>query len=584
MIGLGSRLKRTAQTAAIAAVLLACSAGSWQISAFGGRAAETQSLLGSYLAGRFARSQRDTTAAAQFYSRALRKDPKNEVILEQTFMLEAAAGNWDRALALAGDVIRQEKSHRIARFMLAAKAVRERKYATADKHFEAARKGPIADLTKVLARAWLRLAQKRPDEAFEVLKAVKNAEWSRFYERYHHGLIADLAGQRSAARSAFSRAFDKNARTLRIAEAYARHAVNAKNRKLAKQILRRHMAESLNHPLSVALLKEIEAGKTPPRLIERPIAGVAEVFYGIGDALTAEGGVGMGTIYLQLAIYLRPNFPLAHMALGEVYESNNKHLRAIAAYGRVDESSPLRMNTEIRKAFSLNALERLEEAKALLDRLAAKYPKSTRPLNTAGDILRSHKRYAEAKDYYARAIALVDKPQKHHWSLYYSRGVCYERLKQWPKAEADLKKAMKLDPNKPLVLNYLGYSWVDQGINLREAMKLIRKAVKLKPDDGYFVDSLGWAYYKLGNFEEAVKQLERAVELRPDDPVLNDHLGDAYWRVGRRFEANYQWTQALTLNPEPADVVKIKRKLAGGLKDDEKAVVRETTSDSKPKN
>ena len=116
-----------------------------------------------------------------------------------------------------------------------------------------------------------------------------------------------------------------------------------------------------------------------------------------------------------------------------------------------------------------------------------------------------------------------------------------------------------------MVLNYLGYSWIDQNRNLKQGLALIEKAVKQKPDDGYIVDSLGWAHYRMGNYKEAVKHLERAVELRPEDPVLNDHLGDAYWRVRREREARFQWDQALTLKPEPEDADKIKKKLQKGL-------------------
>jgi Flp pilus assembly protein TadD len=179
-------------------------------------------------------------------------------------------------------------------------------------------------------------------------------------------------------------------------------------------------------------------------------------------------------------------------------------------------------------------------------------------------------------------MKLVGEPQKRHWGFYYSRGTCYERTKQWPKAEADLKKAMTLSPEQPLVLNYLGYSWIDQGQNLKQGLALIKKAVSLKPDDGYIVDSLGWAYFKLGRYQDSVGQLERAVELRPDDPVLNDHLGDALWRVGREREARYQWEQALSLKPEPEDEQKIRKKLLSGLaiKAEAKAQPRKSRSAS----
>ena len=187
--------------------------------------------------------------------------------------------------------------------------------------------------------------------------------------------------------------------------------------------------------------------------------------------------------------------------------------------------------------------------------------KDVRPLDALGNILRSHERYEEARDYYTRALALIPKPTKENWTLFYSRGVCNERLKDWPGAEADFKEALVLSPDESLVLNYLGYSWVDQGSNLKQAMDYIRKAVKLKPDDGYYVDSLGWAYFRLGNLPAAVENLERAVELKPDDPIINDHLGDAYWKVGRTLEAKYQWQQALTLKPEDDQIVTLKKKI-----------------------
>jgi tetratricopeptide (TPR) repeat protein len=257
-----------------------------------------------------------------------------------------------------------------------------------------------------------------------------------------------------------------------------------------------------------------------------------------------------------------------------------RYEKAIDSYSRVPESSPIWVNVQIRKAYVLNSLEKSDDAKVLLEGLAKITAAGSRAYDALGGIMRSSQRYKEAEHYYTRAIELLKKPEKRHWTLFYARGVSRERLKNWKDAESDLKMALKLSPDQPLVLNYLGYSWVDQGINLKRAMDLIRKAVKLKPDDGYFVDSLGWAHYRLGSYKKAAKQLERAVELRPDDPVINDHLGDAYWRVKRFLEAKYQWSQALTLEPEPEDVKKINQKLVDGLKgiDNTKAVAGQPSS------
>lgn len=526
---------------------------------------EAHTLLGGYLAGRVARGENDTPAAARYYGSALEKDPDNSVLLEQSFLLETGAGNWQRAFALAQEVIKLDETHRVARYVLAVKAFNDGDFAAAEEHLAAAKPGPINDLTIQLGQAWIKLAQDKPKEALAALDAIKEAEWSQFYQLYHKGLLSDLAGRSKAAGEALAAAFNKNPRTLRTAEAYARHVMQQGDAKRAKEILRQQIGDTTPHPVIKALLESIVAGAKPERLVRDPAEGLAEVLYGIGDALSSEGGAELGMIYLQLAVLLKPDFDLAHLGIGEIHDASRRPELALQSYAAIGEDSPLWLTVQIRKAFSLNALKRVDEAIALLEAAAGRAPQEIRPLDALGNILRSHERYAEAAEVYGRAIALVKKPKKEHWSLYYARGVCYERLKEWPKAEADLKMALKLDGEQPLVLNYLGYSWVDQGVNLKQAMSLIRKAVKLKPDDGYFVDSLGWAYFRMGDYKAAAEHLERAVELRPEDPVINDHLGDALWHVGREVEARYQWQQALTLNPEPEEVDKIKKKLEEGL-------------------
>ena len=556
-------LRQWAQRALLLAALVVAPAAYSEVISEGPD--DSGTLLGNYLSGRVARGDHDTVAAADFYSKALAEDPDNEVILEQTFLLEAASAHWDRAIELAKELVKIEPAHRIARFLLGCEAFKQGRYKDADEDFAAARQGPIADLTSTLARAWVQEAEGKPDEAFATLDSLSDADWAQFYQRYHRALIADLAGKHDVARQAFAEAFKKNPSTLRVADAYARHALNNNNRKLALQTLKAHIAKSSTHPLSEALLAEIDEGKTPKLLIASPTQGLAEVFYGIGDALAGEGGLDMGIIFLQFALYLEPDFPLAYAALAEAYDGAKKYDLEMQALDQIKPDSPLWLNVQIQKSFALNSLEQVDEAKALLEQLIEKDPKDVRPLDALGNILRSHERYGEARDYYSRALALIPKPTKDNWTLFYSRGVCNERMKDWPAAEADFKEALVLSPDESLVLNYLGYSWVDQGSNLKQAMDYIRKAVKLKPDDGYYVDSLGWAYYRLGNLPAAVENLERAVELKPDDPIINDHLGDAYWKVGRTLEAKYQWQQALTLKPEADEVVTLKQKIADGL-------------------
>ena len=115
------------------------------------------------------------------------------------------------------------------------------------------------------------------------------------------------------------------------------------------------------------------------------------------------------------------------------------------------------------------------------------------------------------------------------------------------------------------MLNYLGYSWIDRGEHLEDGLKMVQRAVELRPDDGYIVDSLGWAYYRLGDFPHAVRFLEKALELLPEDATINDHLGDAYWQEGRLVEARYQWRRALLFKPEADQVKVIQTKLDRGI-------------------
>jgi Flp pilus assembly protein TadD len=273
----------------------------------------------------------------------------------------------------------------------------------------------------------------------------------------------------------------------------------------------------------------------------------------------------LGLIYLQLALYLAPGHPMALISLADLYENVKKPEYAIKTYERVAMGSPMYRYAQIQRALGLDTLDRTDEAKTALEKLIAEAPSELEAVTALGNIMRGRKQFADCADVYSKGIDPAAKSERANWVLFYFRGICHERSKQWPKAEADFQKALELFPNQPLVLNYLGYSWVDQGVHLDEGMAMIRRAVDQRSDDGYIVDSLGWAYYRIGNYEEAVKHLDRAVELKPEDPTINDHLGDAYWKLGRELEARFQWSHARDLKPEEDELAKIEEKLKHGL-------------------
>ncbi len=555
-------------TRALLALPLVCLLGHERVEARTG--SETQaasSLLGSYLAGRIARGQHDSSAASEYYRVALARDPGNLPLTEQSLLMEATEGRFEHAVELARRLIENYPEHRMARLVLGLEAAKAKRYAEAAQHFGAPGNGVMEQLTLALARGWMKVAQGDVRGGIAEADTINQAEWARFYVRYHKALMYDVAAQRMQARHAYERIFRSDTKSFRVALAYAHHASAGGDNKLASATLEEHAKKTGGgvHPVAKGLAQQLKDGKQVGLLVETPSQGLAEIFYGLGEALASEGGISVGAVYLQMALYLEPTSPFALAALANVYETSKNYEAAIAAYDRIPAGTALQQAIDIRKAQNLNLLDRVDEAKSLLEQLAARDPSDPKALDALGNMMRGRKRHEEAIGYYSKVIALIGKPEAKHWPYFYARGTSYERLKKWPQAEADLQKAMQLSPDQSLVLNYLGYSWVDQGIHLKQGLKLIERAVQLKPDDGFIVDSLGWAHYRLGNFKQAVKYLERAVELRPEDPTLNDHLGDAFWRVGREREARFQWQQALTLKPEPEEEAKIKQKVEKGL-------------------
>jgi Putative Zn-dependent protease, contains TPR repeats len=310
----------------------------------------------------------------------------------------------------------------------------------------------------------------------------------------------------------------------------------------------------------------LRKGETLPfDVVSNAREGAAEVFLSLASVLSDQQNDRFGLIYGRLAEYLRPDFTRAILLVADILDNQGQYDLAVAEYNKIAPSDPSFYNAEIGRASALQSAGKSEAAIEVLRNLSKAYPKVPSVFVALGDALRREEKFAEANKAYDRAIALLPEPKPNHWFIYYSRGITYERENQWDKAEADFRFALSLSPDQPLVLNYLGYGLVEKGIKMDEAQKMIKKAVKLRPNDAYITDSLGWVYYRLGKYQQAVPVLERAVQLKPLDPIINDHLGDAYWMVGRRLEAEFQWRRALSAKPDAKDAKRIKRKLEVGL-------------------
>jgi len=523
---------------------------------------------GSYLAARHAGIERDSGTAAAYYLNVLKADPRNAELLARAFLSVLSEGDIDEAGRLADRLVQLDRGDRIARLIIGARALKQKQYALARQNFAQSVRGPVTDLTATLLSAWALAGAGDTRNAIEMLDKLTGPDWYAIFKDLHAALILDVANNKKEAGKRYERAYKADPMAVRTVEAYGRFLSRNGSKDDALKVYAEFNKSVPDHPVIVQEMKEVTGGEKLPVLADTPQAGAAEALYGLGASIGRRGGEDLALIYLQLALYLEPNHAVALLSLADLYESLKKPDLAIKVYDRIPPSSPLHRNAEIQIASDLDVLDRTDEAKKRLEQLIAEHPKDTEAIMALGNIMRGRKDFANCADVYSKAIANVPVPEKANWVMFYFRGICYERSKQWPLAEADLKKALQLYPDQPLVLNYLGYSWVDQGIKLDEGMNMIRRAVEQRPDDGYIVDSLGWANFRIANYDEAVKDLERAVELKPDDATLNDHLGDAYWRVGRVLEAHFQWSHAKDLKPEPEDLPKIEEKLKSGLPDD----------------
>jgi tetratricopeptide (TPR) repeat protein len=531
---------------------------------------KTLTMSGSYLAARHASVERDASSAAAFYRSALRTDPKNNELLDRAFISSLADGDIDEAVKLGDRILAVDKSNRVARLVIGVRDLKQKKYASAQTNINQSIRGPITDLVATLLSGWASYGAGDTKSAVANIDKLTGPEWYPIFKDLHSAMILELAGKEKDAGMRLERAYKLEDSMLRVSDDYARWLSRNKDGAAAAAAVYEAFDKKLpRHPLVLEGLRETRAGKKLPPLVDSAQTGAAEALYGIGATLTRRGGEDLALVYLQLALYLAPNHPLALLSLADLYESVKKPAMAIKVYERMPVSSPLRRNAQIQLAISLDAADRSDEAIKILKAVTTEAPKDLEAVMALGNVERGRKKFAECAQTYSQGIdVLPANNDKANWVYYYYRGICEERSKQWSKAEVDMRKALELQPEQPHVLNYLGYSWIDQGINLDEGMKMIKRAVDQRPDDGYIVDSLGWAHYRIGSYEDAVKNLERAIDLKPEDPTINDHLGDAYWRIGRTLEAKFQWAHARDLKPEPEDLPKIEAKIQNGLPDD----------------
>ncbi len=535
-------------------------------SALEAQEAQPTSPLGAYLAARHAQQERNYADAARYMGTALQADPDNDDLVRRTFMFRISEGDIAKAIPLATRIADLDRRSGFADLVLVLQKLKAGNYEEALARTRMLPDDGVERLVAPLLSAWAQVGMGKASQALLTLAEVKTPNGLPQLLMFHHALIADKTDRIDEAAQLYDQLTSDTAhltwRTVELAgNFYERHQRDA----AARRLFQRFKSDPDSGAVIDAAMKRLDSGAIPKRLIATPQDGAAEALFDIASILNARETLDIALIHARLALYLKPNFPIAQLLVAEIADELGHNEEALADYRAIDRTSPLYWSARSRQAAMLDQLNRTDEAVALLRSMAAERPHDYQPMIELGDVLRSHDRFKEAVAAYDDAFARYGKDKPTDWRLYYSRGIALERSQQWPRAEMDFRRALELEPEQPLVLNYLGYSWIDQGVHLDRALGMVERAVALSPNDGYIVDSLGWAYFRLGNFAKATENLERAIELVPEDPTINDHLGDAYWRTGRHLEARFQWNRALLFKPEADEASKIESKLEHGL-------------------
>ncbi len=542
--------------------------------------AQTQPPFASaLLAGLHAERQKDSTAAADAFARALALDPMNRDLQRRAFMALALDGRWTDAVPLA-ERASADGANIEAALLRALVAARTGDAAATRSALDAVDAATVmargegdprrqqtrliaARLATGLARAWVEGAA-RTDGVEPALAEFGDALAP--FRSLHIAMIRDWTGNLAAAEAAYRSAASGARPGWRIASKLG-HFLERQGRGVeATEIYQTELQRGGDPDLVQPALARARTGQPPAAPITTLAGGMAEAFYDLASLLQAdEAGHDLALLFVRYALFLRPDDPVMLFLLGDVIEDRGQRAAANTVFAAIPQAAPVRWSARLKIAANRAELGDVDGAAAELSSLAAERTDRYDPLARLGDLYRSKERWAEAITAYDGAMQRIGMPTQRHWFLLFTRGIALERSKNWPRAEADFKQALALQPDQPMVLNYLGYSWIDQGVNLDEGKRMVERAVELRPRDGHIVDSLGWAYYRLGDYPKAVEWLERAVELKPTEAVILDHLGDALWKVGRQLEARFQWRRALSFDADAELRAQIDKKLANGL-------------------
>lgn len=521
--------------------------------------------FGTYVDSHLASRLNDLDGVVNYTRAALKLDAGNGVLAERLLLAEILKGDISAAEGVAPQVIKTNSQQRTARLVLGIKDFRNRRFADARANFNEAAYTPFGTLTSALLNAWAYAGENSLIAALKELDKLDSQPGFNNYKAFHVALITDFMGNNTRADAAYKRAYEMAPGSLRVVQAYGNFLERQGKKPEAEKVYRAYLALDSVNSLISKQIEGLSAAAKPPPFVATANAGAGEVLFSVASALSAEQTADASVTYAQLALPLTSDRDLVLATLAGGQATLNDFESSSATYDKVSKASPLRGFVDMQIAVNQLRLGHKPEAIDKLKDLVQRVPSDVDAQVTLGGVYRATEQFKDAADSYDKAIGLMTGTEPNLWRVYYDRGISLDRLKQFDKSDADFRKALSLSKEDPQVLNYLGYSMIDRGVNLDEALGMVKKAVVLKPNDGYITDSLGWAYFVLKNYPDATTYLERAVDLIPFDATIAEHLGDVYWRSGRELEARFQWQHAIDNHPEASELPHLQDKLKNGL-------------------
>ena len=532
----------------------------------------SDTLYGNYLAGRVAHIRQDYSNAAKYYVKTIDKGVENQDLLEKTYMILASQGDIKNAVKYANQSRAGGDKNSFIDVINSVDSFKHGDYKQARKRLDDIDEPTYQNLIAPLYDAWSYVGENDYSNAIKALKKISNTDEMKTVYRLHRGLIAEYFNKNKEAEQFYASIIDDKSTEIsfRALQIITNFYVRNNQKDKAISLISQHYGSSSMKEMLQGLTKKIKKSKlTVPAIVKNADIGVSEVFLEIGLLFkTIPAGYDYAQMYMAISQYFNPENDIAKLAIADIFEEREMYNDANKYYDLIEKTSEMYYSAQIKLANNLSNEKKYDRAEKVLKKLLKNNPDNFQVLFSLGDILRLNDNQVDAIKYYNEALKSIFYESERHWPVYYALAVSYDKNNEWQKAEESLQRALKLSNRNPQVLNYLGYSWLKNGTNIDKAASFILEAYEKEPNDGVIMDSLGWVYFKTGDYKNAILYLEKASELNPQNAVISDHLGDAYWLGGRKNEAIYLWKQALKQKEaiEELNIKKVKNKINNGIR------------------